>query len=694
MSSEVPTGPTLRGVRVAGSGPIEHVLMSLEPGLTVLYGTNGAGKSTLLNGIAESIAGGSFAGERELIFDWPVPSHDEWLSGRGYRRELGPWWRPEPPPDSKPGTTSDYRRSLTEAGCDPEGVLGRLAREILLQDWCAWSPVGSPALDRRTAAVAEVVAQGRFSIVRRCDSSSGRGAILADLLVRYSSDATTPNADSLRDENLGLIPRQTSEDENDNDLLFSDICPDDYVEFNKWIVPSAERNDPSWYGQAAALLNGVDWTPADLLNEGTFIDLEREVIGFVDRWIAARPNKYGELDEDELNDDEKDEYNHLFHTADDALLSLLERELSARASTTYSTLLQNAPLIDVRFRRPHRWLERGSVDIAAVDPSGDRVSLASLSDAQARWARFAVRCAARAWATDLVVIVIDEPERALHRQAERHMFRGLSTLAAKEGTHLIVASHSPVFLEATGVRRFHVRRDEQSHRTVVNEWRPELVSQAEHLGLNRSDTLQFCKVFALVEGEHEVWILDEMFRDELAEGRVEVHPLRGAAVLTDPTSAQLIFDYTNADVCILVDNDRHDRVAAIWSEACQTFERGDDHLPKLAKLTKGSLGAESRFLQEFCSRAIAHGFQKRVKISALSLPDIIDYLPVEIIAPAAASIGDWPTLRRRFNSTGNFKEWMKKQHGACYDEVTVRQAVQALDHIPEDFSRFIALVLG
>ena len=138
------------------------------------------------------------------------------------------------------------------------------------------------------------------------------------------------------------------------------------------------------------------------------------------------------------------------------------------------------------------------------------------------------------------------------------------------------------------------------------------------------------------------------------------------------------------------------RVQDIWERACAAAERGADYFRILDEFTKGAWKAEAKFLSEYCTLAIKMASRDRISFFALSKPDIPEYLPVDPIAPGLKQRQSWQQLRECFDAATSdskkkidFKTWMKTQHGARYDEETLRAAVGELDHIPEEFSRLL-----
>lgn len=134
----------------------------------------------------------------------------------------------------------------------------------------------------------------------------------------------------------------------------------------------------------------------------------------------------------------------------DELLRRWVQELESEVNTIYATLLQDAPSLTLELSHSSRWLAEKPLQWI-VRCGYEAVALTSLSRAECRWARIAIRRALD-FHSLIAAAVIDEPEAALHRAAERHMSQGLEALTAF-GPQLIVATHSPEVLNSSAMCR-------------------------------------------------------------------------------------------------------------------------------------------------------------------------------------------------------------------------------------------------
>jgi hypothetical protein len=382
--------------------------------------------------------------------------------------------------------------------------------------------------------------------------------------------------------------------------------------------------------------------------------------------------------------------------ADDGAFSVdpdlpeIASKLQASSNQIFAMLLHGAPKLHCRVAPIYSWSEAGPLEWVALDVAGAEIPLDSLSAAENRWAVFSIRLA------DLlegrsesrpVVVLIDEPERALHRRAEHELADALAALTASFDVRLVVASHSPAFLSHRQASLQHVHRAHDGA-TIVHPVPQEFFERADALGLNPTDLLQLCRALLLVEGQHEIVILDELIGDELRRLGVEMLCMRGATSLK-AWDAQLVQRYTDVPFVVLVDNDQSDRLRDIWTRARAAAERGEDHFGIIDELKAGSRGSEGEFLRELCKNLIVGADVDRYHIAAFDKADIPEYLPPAMIAP---SVGDrsWEHLKTeagaKASSSSQFKGWMKKSYGADYSDAALRAAAQSMDSIPRDFT--------
>ena len=383
-------------------------------------------------------------------------------------------------------------------------------------------------------------------------------------------------------------------------------------------------------------------------------------------------------------------------------------ELGDRASSEFKLLLSTATPLRARIVDPGEWAAYGRMRWESMDRRGAWVPLTDLSDTQRRLATLSIRIAMHAPSDAVSILLIDEPERGLHRIAERHLVAGLDDLTRRyTDLVVIVASHSPSFLRPDVAVLHHIERDANG---VVQVNRMPAISDRDldKLGMSASDLLQLTRIVILVEGQHDEWVLRHTFGDEFDRMGVKVMSMRGANRLISAADGTLLFDYTEAHMIVMLDRTKQDRVDRIWNEALASwneYQRLDLILKILKRLlpTKRSPDQldgenEGAALKDFCAAVITRGRQDRISFLGLSKDDIQDYYSPSFFttrgdAPAtfAEARREWRHLRDRGEKTGNFKEWMRKTHDMRFNERNFTRAVKNSDLHP-DFQSLFKLV--
>ena len=746
------THPKILGVHLAGPPPLGEVFLDLSPGVIVLYGKNGAGKTSVISAIAET-AGGVLANDRvaqengeqyrymarELAFEWLAPPDADafdlpsdwfwlpgnpWLLRRTERGETEAMHRVRFR-DTPAWFSDEQIEEIIETESEKSGLsalIKKMAREIAL----AAKPslmAGEHILRWNTRAAADLAKGGQFlirtdgTLLVRTATTSGPVFWLKLLLghadrgwlqhlaqdeeqfrdlMRYVADnahevwATAEPEASDRspggDETTGEAPPSRFIDTDWYEHLMSSGWGT-LLEHATEFLDHDQVAAPGWFGEPTVAIHPISrGAPVNVVLELQEDELEQRTVATLARRLTD-PTAEAAGASDLL--EERDGWYRLKPE-----LAGMVVELIATARRWYGELLEGAPLLDLLVREPSEWPSSPPLEWRAIDETGAFVRLENLSSAQRRWASFALQIALLERSTLPFLIVLDEPEAALHRRAERHLAQGIQSLAEELGASVVVATHSPSFLNIPDARLVRVHRDSKG-KTALESMDHQLRDRISQLGLNTEDLLQFCRTALLVEGEHELIIFDELFKHEFARRGIELFPLRGARSLKNASDAQLLFRYTQADVKVVLDNENAERVSDIWIRSCNAYDAGEDHHAVLRELVANGWTSEAKFLQEYCALAVKFSSRDRISFGALTLPDIVDYLPVSSIAPKATRHGDWTDLRRRYAQSGtrkDFKSWMSATYGAAYDEATIRAATRALNCVPDDFQALIASV--
>jgi AAA15 family ATPase/GTPase len=279
-------------------------------------------------------------------------------------------------------------------------------------------------------------------------------------------------------------------------------------------------------------------------------------------------------------------------------------------------------------------------------------------------------------------LVIDEPESGIHRTAEADLAVALASPVWNSGNVLVIATHSPEFIEIANANVLHIEAGIVRELTSLNR------ENLEILGLRPSDLLTSVKVFLLVEGEHEKIVFETLFKEELRKLRCKIIVARGGKNMKDVFESQMIFDFSDALVICLLDNLNAEAIEAIWDEARNLSSKGKviEAGQYVRSALPGSKSGENVFLSQFLTLALANGQHERIAVWGLTKEDIVLYLP-----PIEFGIKrSWEELLTQHSKDdGNFKAWACKKYDANFSLEGVRRATKALDTIPNDFGNLM-----
>lgn len=327
-----------------------------------------------------------------------------------------------------------------------------------------------------------------------------------------------------------------------------------------------------------------------------------------------------------------------------------------------------------------------------------------LSPTLQRWVALAIDLAVRIWSRqrDLdehgsaLVYLCDEPETGLPVAAQRYLSDGIASLFQDYGVTFIVATHSGAILADPRFNLTKVgRRTNHASQAQANVDLVPIDSgerdRLERAGVPISEMLYLYRVVLLVEGLHDLWVLDELIGRELQQARVKVVPVHGAkqAASLFASEAGLIFEHVpEAKFVVAVDGTKQELLEAMLTAAFKVDSTTSDFSALDQVVRDGSPSDEAKVMQTLLRRAVEtdrlddiaglFGFIER---------DIIEYLD-----PAAFGLEmTWPDLRnehheRLENKKGtprDFKKWLELSYNAGFDEATIRSAVPQ-DSIPEE----------
>lgn len=357
---------------------------------------------------------------------------------------------------------------------------------------------------------------------------------------------------------------------------------------------------------------------------------------------------------------------------------------------------RNGPIID-RFKA-----FRDPDDIHPVEDDTLELDIGRLSTAQRRWVSIALAFLARRdWHSGAyretahpgisphIVLLLDEPERSLHRGAERDVLRRLERLVTEENATAIIATHSPVLLESDSVVLHHVwMSDGRIHLQSDIAGEADLDAIADRIGARRSDVAALHRVFVLVEGETDRAVLEGLFGEQFTALRASIVPMSGTDALHTAVTPHGLLGLTDASVVVLLDHVDDARLASVRTELARRIDdRGLRHARNWLAGQRFDRSAE-RAAAGLLTSALELGKLDRVSIVGIPVVDILELLPFDALGcqrsreEFEAAVAAESAAGRRWTSRRT-KEWLQ-QGGADVSVDGVRRAVARMDGIPSE----------
>jgi energy-coupling factor transporter ATP-binding protein EcfA2 len=237
----------------------------------------------------------------------------------------------------------------------------------------------------------------------------------------------------------------------------------------------------------------------------------------------------------------------------------------------------------------------------------------------------------------LTVRVFDEPEAHLHPLAQRGAARALEHLR-RVGNNVVVASHSPHFLDLPDWSLVHVQRGSEGTSVTQlslddTQARGDL---AESLGVNRGELLAGMSYLLIVEGHHDRLVLDRLFGKELREAGVAILCMHGTHNLLATAELDFLDRYLDVPIGVLLDYTNRDRA-----------EPGCVETNEERELTKLRRRCELR--------------NRRYDLFGLTRPDITAYLSEATIQARRPDFPGWTQALEVFQQLSrrrSFKRWL------------------------------------
>jgi energy-coupling factor transporter ATP-binding protein EcfA2 len=253
-----------------------------------------------------------------------------------------------------------------------------------------------------------------------------------------------------------------------------------------------------------------------------------------------------------------------------------------------------------------------------------------------------------------IILLIDEPEAHLHPLAVRSV---KSWLLRIQSLFLatVVATHNPVLADISSLDSSTIvlEKTEGASNALVTGMRSleVLAVLGNQIGMTKGDLLQMARYFLFVEGPHDEILLHEFFGEILDDAGIKVFPLHGL----------------ERAATSLVDSEF---VAAIGKPmgvmADKIGGEGPSHERKLI----------DRLIREVSA------INRKVDILPLSKPDILDYLPSEIVAQVAnKGYVNWEVSRSEYakyedsqpKNKKSFKDWARGAFDMDLERETIRR---------------------
>ena len=683
--------PTPYGYLGDWFGRFRHPLgqfVPLKPGLNVVYGRNGAGKTQLLRAIelASRFKMSSYEGfllrnprvGTQLIFDKSA-------------EEIIKYYR-----DSESNETdfTDYLGLSIQLNTTEENQLRihSIINEFLIQRRCMLARSMSPKWDDGS----------RGSATEMNDPESIQ--LVPVLLPQDEAPVTRAHARDIANSYSTFVESISAQmdafetDEKRTHFSFQ-VAPD---QFEKWV--DDWMWSPLMNQRNFGFVETEGWAWAPETHAHALINCESSALFLPNIWSHTMVPGYEEFQERNSNNsnfhfsltresgrDSNDDPQPLFLSdeemgipnyrrvsASDKIVAEA-RELRAKYLGGLQGKLSFLPgLGRVHFETREADPTQGRLKASHLIKLSDGISASLGSDAERRWLALAREAQART--TDWVII--DEPEAGLHRTAEAELAQVLASPAWNSGSVIIVATHSPEFLDLANAHVLHV--ESGNIREFTSTEREEL----DALGLRAADLLTQIRSFLLVEGEHEKLIFEALFAHELRRLRCKIIVARGGKAMRDVFESQMIFEFTDAMVISLLDNIDAQAVTSLWKEAREIAGKGKlfEASHYVRSRLPGNKSGENRFLSEFLTLALSNGQHERVEVWGLSKGDILYYFSPSDFG-LKFSFEDLVREHQEQLKPGgdNFKTWARKKYRADFSEVAVLAAAQSLDHIPSDF---------
>ncbi len=252
------------------------------------------------------------------------------------------------------------------------------------------------------------------------------------------------------------------------------------------------------------------------------------------------------------------------------------------------------------------------------------------------------------------------------------------------------ATHAPALVNPDRFNVVHVDRHQngevRANRMQFTQW-AEPKRLAAELGWTVADVLQKIRKWIVVEGQHDMVVLDAVFGNELAERGWALAPLHGARQVSTAFTSRILLDFTEATIRVVLDH--------IDAEAVKQFDKARDLyldgqygqskrlLEQMGSQKAPAASAEVDHLARAAAEAVGRRTLHRIEFVGLARPDILNYLD-----PADLGLtSSWDELLDQYRkihpgrmSGSAYKKWLKKR-GMKTNDDRLRTAALRLDDL-------------
>jgi predicted ATPase len=641
-------------VTLFGGPPVDAVRVDLQHGLTVLYGANGAGKTTVLDGVASAFTGvrRPHGGEaylrcrlvrhhslydmtmllgiaelarRAAMADTPTEDHD--AEAQLHWDDAWTYWQDPPEERFTPGEDDQHHDTIVDQLLDDIQQLGGKtspADDLNLMLVSA----GSPDKPEWLVYVSRTFDESRFP-------PDIRNAHLAKLLTDETISFAVLDLDRFGASGFGTWTLRTR--------YIGRLAATGATR----VIRSNDRFAPS--ATTLARLEQV----LEIGHEPLIEHCDSETF------------QLGEFAEEKLD------------------------RMAADATSFFRRMVDTDSALKFSVRHPSAWATWGFGEWKVEERNGVRIPVERQGSAHQRWAKFAIEMSMFSGRHDWpVVLLLDEPESALHPAAQAHLVRGLAfdddfnELPGNLMTYFILAAtHSPAILNAANANMIHVHRESGRVRLDPIRGMSHVDELVDRLGVTRADALLMTKCFVLVEGEHDELVLRGLLGDELDRRRARIVTMRGAKKVAATLDIEVLAQYSDARLLLVIDR-LGKRGSDCWKDAQGEFAKKDlDASARALHRLERLPGGEGQWLAEAGLAAMKAGKLDQIGLVGLERRDILEYLPVDAFVPGATS---WKALRdehARSGERGDFKDWLRSRKGARISRASILNAIGRVDDL-------------